>query len=374
MHQASILSNPLYKPTKTLWNHYCWWSFINLQREIVLYWSKWISEEAGIRIQALHCMAKPLHCSEKDVIGINIQAGVSMSVCQILLLHSRAMKIHRPMFIKQNSSWLTALSFLGPNQRYTEISTFLSTNRGRSHAGNCGKTSVGVASVAPNLVQGAETKWGTWIVQHAVANVCRLQEKWQVYTQFDQMKKRELLWNTLKYFKRKTISTTQTFTCNLLSFHLCKYLAPKTHPYPQPSEVQPGHCMNAHQNADGAHQNLGMVSWSVNGIAWLVDHQYLTIWQYFGLGNLMFLGAFSKSSVRFSLCFLPNLQIALHFAEFNQFNQLARHGEETATSAKIRVPMSHSHLSEYFQAWTWQIHWNLDKQNANCIEVTRKDV
>ena len=77
----------------------------------------------------------------------------------------------------------------------------------------------------------------------------------------------------------------------------------------------------------------------------------------------MFLGAFSKSSVRFSLCFLPNLQIALHFAEFNQFNQLARHGEETATLAKIRVPMSHSHLSEYFQAWTWQIHWNLDKQN-----------
>ena len=156
---------------------------------------------------------------------------VYVKYIQILLLHSRAMKIHRPMFIKQNSSWLKAPSFLGPNQRYTEISTFLSTNRGRSHAGNCGKTSVGVASVAPNLVQGAETKWGTWIVQHAVANVCRLQEKWQVYTQFDQMKKREL-WDILKYFKRKSISTTQTFTCNLLSFHLCKYLAPQNPPLP----------------------------------------------------------------------------------------------------------------------------------------------
>ena len=80
---------------------------------------------------------------------------------------------------------------------------------------------------------------------------------------------------------------------------------PKHTPTPQPSEVQPGHCMNAHQNADGAHQNLGSVSWSVNGIVWSVgktifdNSSVLVIW--FSLGPFLrvlpdFLHVFSPKS------------------------------------------------------------------------------
>ena len=167
--------------------------------------------------------------------------------------------------------------------RALKISTFLSTNPGHSHAGNCGKTSV--ASVAPHLVQKClqasgkvASLWPIWS-----------NEKMRNMTYFEIAKRK-------KHFHNTGIS---------LHFIYATIRPPKPTPTPQPSEVQPGHCMNAHQNADGAHQNLGMVSWSVNGIVWSVgktifdNSSVLVIW--FSLGPFSrvlsdFLHVFSPKS------------------------------------------------------------------------------
>ena len=114
---------------------------------------------------------------------------------------------------------------------------------------------------------------------------------------------------------------------------------------PQPSEVQPGHCMNAHQNADGAHQNLGIVSWSVNGIVWSVgktifdNSSVLVIW--------FSLGPFSRVLSDFLHGFFSQIY-KLHFISQNSIGSI-----NLPTMVGKQPHLTRQKGCENFQTWTW---------------------
>lgn len=120
---------------------------------------------------------------------------------------------------------------------------------------------------------------------------------------------------------------------------------PKPTPTPQPSEVQPGHCMNAHQNADGAHQNLGIVSWSVNGIVWSVgktifdNSSVLVIW--------FSLGPFSRVLSDFLHGFFSQIY-KLHFISQNSIGSI-----NLPTMVGKQPHLTRQKGCENFQTWTW---------------------
>ena len=168
--------------------------------------------------------------------------------------------------------------------RALKISTFLSTNPGHSHAGNCGKTSV--ASVAPHLVQKClqasgkvASLWPIWS-----------NEKMRNMTYFEIAKRKKHFHNTgiSLHFIYATISRP-----------------PKPTPTPSPRKFSRATAWTPTKMLMEPTRIWGMVSWSVNGIVWSVgktifdNSSVLVIW--FSLGPFSrvlsdFLHVFSPKS------------------------------------------------------------------------------